>query len=141
METIINDVEKANDILARYKGTRAEIWSYNKFLDKIELMIDIENDNLMFITLVSCKCYNGDLYWSNSDLKITEKKNKKGQWTTMKISDLKTGFYIECASGFTLEIGEADEFSERLNVDVGYDEYLKRTLGDKIDNEDGDGNG
>ncbi|CAA0183459.1 conserved hypothetical protein [Tenacibaculum maritimum] len=112
METIINDVEKANEILAEYKGSKVVVWSFNRFHEKIELLIDfVDNEYVVFLTLISCRYYKGDLYWLDSELRISTQNESDDEWMITKISDLKTGFYIECLGGFVLKKGLDNEFS------------------------------
>jgi hypothetical protein len=117
MEIIINDIEKANAILTEYKGAKVQFWSFNKFHEKIELLIDFaDNENVLFITFISCKKYSGDLYWLDSELKISRRKSElDDQWIITKISDSKTGFYIECLGQFVLKKGSDKEFLKKFN--------------------------
>lgn len=116
MEIIVNNIEKANAILAEYKGAKVEFSSYNRFHDKIELLIDfVDVDQIVFITFISCTSYNGDLCWLDSELKISKRKSElDDQWTITKMTDLKTGFYIECLGEFVLKKGTDKEFSNKF---------------------------
>lgn len=118
MEIIVNNIEKANAVLAEYKGAKVEFSSYNRFHNKVELLIDfVDVEKVVFITFISCKSYNGDLYWLDAELKISKRKSKiDDQWTITKMSDLKTGFYIECLGEFVLKKGTVKEFSNKFKV-------------------------
>ncbi len=116
MEIIVNNIEDANAILAEYKGAKVGFSSYNRFHDKVELLIDfVDVEEVVFITFISCKSYNGDLYWLDSELKISRRKSElDDQWTITKMSDLKTGFYIECFGQFVLKKGTVKEFPNKF---------------------------
>ena len=112
METIINDIEKANAILTEYKGAKVEMWSFNRFHKKIELLIDFSDDEyVVFITMLNCKYYNGDIYWLDSELRISTENESDNEWMITKIRDLNSEFYLECFGGFVLKKGLDSEFS------------------------------
>lgn len=121
MEKIINNIEKVNKLLAEYKGANARIWSFNRFHEKIELLIDfpdyVGNEYAIFITLFSCNYFKGDLYWLNSELKISSLERMGHYNTIIRLKDLKSGSYIDCLSGFILEKGLESEFPEKFSTD------------------------
>lgn len=139
MEVIINDVEKANAILAEYKGAKVQFWSYNRFHDKIELLIDFaDNENVIFITFISCKKYNGDLYWLDSELEISSWKSELDDYMIItKINDLKTGFCLEFSGEFVLKKGLDKEFLKKFNGENDHERIPDEEFFKKFYGEDG----
>jgi len=110
MEVVISDIERANAILTEFKGANVHFWSFDKFHEKIQLLMNFpDNENVIFLTLISSTHFRGDLYWTDSELRITEQEGSYG-WDIARISDLKTDFYIEFSREFVLKKGLETEF-------------------------------
>ncbi|WP_106792831.1 hypothetical protein [Aquimarina sp. Aq78] len=118
MEVIISDIAKANEILAEYKGAKVELWSFDRFHEKIQLLINFsDNESVIFLTLISSTYFSGSLYWLDSELRITEHEGSDG-WDIARITDLRTGYYIEFSREFVLKKGSEDDFLKEFGPDL-----------------------
>jgi len=105
MEIIENEVNKTNIILGKYCGAKMSLWSYSNTFNVIKIILHfLDDENIVFVSFSGCKYFKGNLFLSESELRIIENNG------IIEINDLKSDFQIKAEGGFVLEKGISKEF-------------------------------
>lgn len=110
MEIVI-DLNKINQILKDFKGSKAEFWLFDISHKKIAIRISINSkEDVIYLVIAGCQYIRGAFSWDNPNIYVDKYHDEKKMENIYRLLDLNADFKLEGIAGAALAKGLESEF-------------------------------
>ncbi|MGI9650143.1 hypothetical protein [Chryseobacterium sp. RLHN22] len=120
---VVTDLNKINQKLKNFKGSKAQFWLFDISHKKIAIRISISNkedEDVMYLVIASCQYIRGDFSWNNPNIYVDKYYDEKKMEHVYRLLDLNADFKLEGLSGIALAKGLESEFGD------SFEDFLKK---------------